>query len=67
MPYLGRRDSDYVDMGISADAAAVPAGNPLDERVIRLVTRVAHDADDRQALLEALGLVPTVDALPAAS
>ncbi|MHA3703237.1 hypothetical protein ACXR2U_13750 [Jatrophihabitans sp. YIM 134969] len=67
MPYLGRRDSDYVDMGISADGGQpLPTTTPLEDRVALLVTRVAHDDLDRQNLLEALGLAPTVDTLPAA-
>jgi hypothetical protein len=62
MPYLGHRDSVYSDMGISADAPAAP-DNPLEAKVAALVSRAARDDDDRQLLLEALGLVPTVDQL----
>ncbi len=65
MPYLGRRDSDYAEMGVSADAVAGPT-NPLESRAAELVARVAHDDDDRQMLLEALGLVPMVSELAAA-
>lgn len=65
MPYLGRRDSDYAEMGVSASADSVLT-NPLDDAVTSLVARLAHDDDDRQMLLEALGLAPTVDVLAAA-
>ena len=58
MPYLGRRDSDYAEMGVSASADSAPS-NPLEDRVTSLVERIAHDDDDRQLLLEALGLAPT--------
>lgn len=65
MPYLGRRDSDYAEMGVSADAAAAPS-NPLEAKVVDVVSRIAHDDDDRQLLLEALGLAPTLDELATA-
>lgn len=62
MPYLGRRDSDYAEMGVSASADSAPT-NPLEDRVTALVHRIARDDDDRQFLLEALGLAATVDVL----
>lgn len=65
MPYLGRRDSDYAEMGVSADAIPAPA-DPLAERAVAVVARASRDAEDRQLLLEALGLAPTVDLLAAA-
>lgn len=66
MPYLGRRDSDYAEMGVSADAVPAPA-NPLEARAAAVVARVAHDDEDQRLLLEALGLLPTADTLAAAS
>ena len=66
MPYLGRRDSDYAEMGVSAGAQPEPV-NLLEARVSQLVADVARDDDDRQLLLEALGLAPTVDGLATAS
>ena len=65
MPYLGRRDSDYAEMGVSAGAAEASV-NPLETKVATVVARLARDDDDRQLLLEALGLAPTVDELATA-
>lgn len=66
MPYLGRRDSDYAEMGVSAGTASLDVVSPLESRAASVVTKLAHDDADRAMLLEALGLVPTVDELPAA-
>lgn len=66
MPYLGHRDSDYADMGISAQGNPLDDVTPLQSRAADVVARLARDAADRVMLLEALGLTPTVDELPAA-
>lgn len=66
MPYLGHRDSDYADMGISAHAAPLDQETPLQHRAAQVVARLAHDDADRAMLLEALGLAPTIDTLLAA-
>ena len=66
MPYLGHRDSDYAEMGISAKATPVDAFTPLQNRAARVVAELAHDDADRALLLEALGLTPTTDELAVA-
>ena len=63
MPYIGHREPDLSDLGISpADTPAPDADTTLTDVVRRIVGRAAHDSDDEHLLLEALGLIPTVHA-----
>lgn len=62
MPFLGHREPDIADLGVSpiGTPAADTDGGPA-RRAAALIARVAHDDADERLLLEALGLIATVD------